>query len=72
MNPNKCALLKSENNNPSKVKVHIDVKDMAGLMAKCMLAVTAAGSTVYELCSLRIPFVTYYFVNNQKLIAEYS
>lgn len=72
MNPNKEALLKIENDNPSKVKVHIGVKDMAGLMSECILAITAAGSTVYELSSLGIPFVIYYFVENQKLIAEYS
>lgn len=72
MNPNKDALIKLEGDSNLKVRVHIDVKDMAGLMAQCAIAVTAAGSTVYELSALAVPFVTYYFVENQKLIAEYS
>lgn len=72
MNPNKETLLELEKENPEQVKIHIDVKDMASLMSQCDVAVTAAGSTVYELSTLGIPFVLYYFVDNQKLIAKYS
>lgn len=72
MNPNKEELLALWQEHASCVKLHVDVKDMAELMTGCTMAITAAGSTVYELSTLGIPFVLYYFVENQKLIAEYA
>lgn len=53
--------------------VHIchDVKDMAGLMRKCDVAVTAGGSTIYELCSLGIPFICFSCADNQMPLTEY-
>ncbi len=72
LNPNKEALLALEKEYQEQISVHIDVKDMAGLMSQCDMAITAAGSTVYELSTLGIPFVLYYFVENQKLIAEHA
>lgn len=72
LNPNKEALLSLEKEYQGKITVHMDVQDMAGLMSQCDMAVTAAGSTVYELSTLGIPFVLYYFVENQKLIAEHA
>lgn len=57
-NPNREKLEQyaSEQNN---VVLHCDVKDMAGLMTACQLAVTAGGTTIYELSVLGVPFVCF-------------
>lgn len=46
------------------------VARMSELMRECQLAVTAAGSTMYELCSLKVPSVCFYFAENQRRMAE--
>ena len=38
---------------------------MSKLMRKCDLAVSAAGSTLYELCATQTPTITYILANNQ-------
>ena len=55
------------------VNVHIyhDVQDMAGLMRRCDLAVTAGGSTVYELAAVGVPFICFSYAENQEKITEY-
>lgn len=53
----------------SNIIVHENVTEMAELMAQCDLAVSAAGSTLYELCAVRVPTVYFYFVENQFLPA---
>jgi UDP-2,4-diacetamido-2,4,6-trideoxy-beta-L-altropyranose hydrolase len=45
--------------------VHPDVRNMAELMSSCDLAVTAGGSTLYELCACGLPAVTLSFADNQ-------
>ena len=50
--------------------VHENVTEMAALMEKCDIAVSAAGSTMYELCSMRLPAVCFYFAENQRQMAE--
>ncbi len=45
--------------------VHTDVRRMAELMQSCDLAVTAGGSTLYELCACGLPAVTLSFADNQ-------
>lgn len=52
------------------VHVHQNVKHMAALMAECDMAVTAGGSTVYELCAAGVPFLCFSFVENQRRIVE--
>lgn len=52
------------------VFVYENVKEMWKLMNKCDLAVSAAGSTMYELSVAGIPVVTFSFVENQRKIAE--
>ena len=49
----------------NRIIIHQDVKDMKALMLKCDLAVSAAGSTLYELCACGIPTVNYTFADNQ-------
>ncbi len=51
--------------------IHENVTDMWNLMAECDIAVSAAGSTMYELCSMQLPAVCFYFAENQRRMAEY-
>lgn len=52
------------------VHVYTNLADMSKLMQKCDLAVSAAGSTVYELLAIGVPVVTFSFVDNQVKSAE--
>lgn len=47
-----------------------DVQDMWNVMAESDIAISAAGSTMYELCTLGVPTVCCYYVENQRRIAE--
>lgn len=47
------------------VALHRQVADMPGLMLRCDAAVSAAGSTLYELCACGLPAVTYILADNQ-------
>lgn len=53
-----------------RVQVLTDVKDMWNVMCRSDLAISAAGSTMYELCTIGVPSICCYYVDNQKLIAE--
>lgn len=53
------------------IHIHHDVKNMAELMRGCQLAVTAGGSTVYELAALGIPFICFSCAENQEALVEY-
>lgn len=53
------------------VQVYHDVKNMAELMARCDLAVTAGGTTIYELSALGVPFVCFSYAENQEKLTEY-
>lgn len=48
------------------LRIHKNVTYMSELMQKCDIAVSAAGSTLYELCSVGVPTVGFYFVENQR------
>lgn len=48
------------------LRIHKNVTSMSELMQKCDIAVSAAGSTLYELCSIGIPTVGFYFAENQR------
>lgn len=50
---------------PPNSVLHVDEKDMSGLMKKCDIAISAAGSTLYELCACGTPTITYAFADNQ-------
>ena len=47
------------------------MKRMWELMAKCDIAVSAAGGTMYELCCMRLPTVCFYFAENQRQMAQW-
>ena len=52
--------------------VHIfsNVSNMATLMQSCDIAVSAGGSTMYELCAAGVPILCFSFVDNQERIVE--
>lgn len=53
------------------IHVYHDVKDMADLMVRCDLAVTAGGTTIYELSALGVPFVCFSYAENQEKLTAY-
>lgn len=55
----------------SNIVIYHDVKDMAALMRQCDMAVTAGGSTVYELAALGVPFVCFSYAENQEDVVDY-
>ena len=69
-NPHFAELKEMESTFPG-VHVRHDVADMAGLMGQCDLAVTAGGTTVYELAALGVPFICFSYAENQEALTEY-
>lgn len=53
------------------VTIHKNVTDMAALMCDCDIAVTAGGTTVYELCALGVPFVCFSYADNQDALVSF-
>ncbi len=52
------------------LKLHENVSDMASLMGKCDMAVSAAGTTLYELCALGVPAISFTMADNQLTAAK--
>lgn len=68
-NPN-LAALEALSEGRENISLYKNVTDMAGLMKKMDIAVTAGGSTMYELCAVGVPALCFSFVDNQELIVE--
>lgn len=49
---------------------HINEGNMSELMQNCDLAISAAGSTLYELCACGTPTITYAMADNQRPAGE--
>lgn len=69
-NPNKGYLLELAKKN-TRIRIHENVQDMAGLMSKCDIAITAGGTTIYELCAIGVPFVCFSYARNQDRLVEF-
>ncbi len=69
-NPHFQALRQMEEEH-GNIRLHCDVADMAGLMAAADIAVTAGGSTIYELAVLGVPFICFSCAENQEPLTEY-
>lgn len=54
-----------------RIMVHENVSNISEWMSKCQLAVSAGGSTLYELCACGIPTVTFSFADNQLYAVKY-
>lgn len=52
------------------LRLHENVSDMASLMEKCDIAVSAAGTTLYELCALGVPSISFTMADNQLTAAK--
>lgn len=55
---------------PGRLHVHRDVTDMAPLMLQCDLAISAGGTTLYELCAAGVPRIAYVLADNQIIGVE--
>lgn len=53
------------------VHIHTNVRDMASLMKDCDIAVTAGGTTIYELAAIGVPFICFSYAENQEQLTEY-
>lgn len=51
--------------------IYHDVENMAELMCRCDIAVTAGGTTIYELAAIGVPFVCFSYAENQELLTNY-
>lgn len=56
--------------NHDNVQVYSDVANMLELMQSCDIAVTAGGTTMYELSAVGVPIICFSFVDNQQKIVE--
>ena len=56
--------------NYDNIHIRQNVKNMAELMQDCDLAISAGGSTLYELCAIGVPFLCFSFVANQEQIVQ--
>lgn len=62
--------LKGMEEEHSNVHIYSNVYNMAELMQQCDIAVTAGGSTMYELSAVGVPIICFSFVENQERIVE--
>ena len=53
------------------VRILHNVSEMGSLMEKCDLAITAGGSTIYELAAVGVPFLCFSYAKNQEALTEY-
>mgnify|MGYP001084446786 CR=1 FL=1 len=68
--PSKGELEELAKRNP-KIKLHYDVGNMAELMSWCDMAVSAAGTVLFELCAMQVPSVFFVSADNQQYDCEF-
>lgn len=51
--------------NPS-VSIYENIQDMASLMSQCDIGISAGGTTLYELCAVGVPSISFSMADNQK------
>lgn len=50
---------------PDKIKVFYNIDNMADVMSECDVAISAGGTTLFELCACKIPTICFAFADNQ-------
>ena len=53
-----------------QVKIYVSPKKMSEIMLKCDLAISAGGSTLYELAACGVPTIAFIYSENQKSVVE--
>ncbi len=69
MNPDKDVIINLSEENKNFV-IHENVIDMRSFISEMDIAVSAAGSTLYEICACGVPLITYSIADNQIYGAE--
>lgn len=69
MNADKASLVSSAEKIPA-LKLYENIVDMASFMEECDFAISAAGTTLFELCALGLPAISYTMADNQLYIAN--
>ncbi len=69
-NPNESSVAAAAERTDAAVNLRLDVSNMASLMAEHDLAVSAGGSTCWELAFMGVPNIIFELAENQKGIAE--
>lgn len=69
MNSDKESLVSFAESFPA-LKLYENITDMASFMEECDIAISAAGTTLYELCALGLPTVSYAMADNQLYTAN--
>lgn len=64
LNKNFDELINLSHKYPS-INIHYNVKEMAKLMLECDIAITAGGTTMYELCACGTPSISISIADNQ-------
>lgn len=70
LNPHISELLKMEKRN-SRIRVFVSPSKMSKIYLENDIAISAGGSTLYELCSCKVPTISYIYADNQRRLAEY-
>lgn len=65
VNADRDAIIEEAKEAADTIVLHEKVTKMAELMMSCDAAISAAGSTLYELCATETPTVTYILADNQ-------
>lgn len=52
------------------IHIHCNVTNMAELMAESEIALSAGGSTLYELCVMGVPVIAFSFAENQERLVQ--
>lgn len=52
------------------IHIHCNVTNMAELMAESKVALSAGGSTLYELCAMGVPTIAFSFAENQERLVR--
>lgn len=52
------------------IHVHTNVQDMAALMRRCDLGISTGGTTLYELCAVGVPSISFLTADNQSCAVQ--